>query len=176
MSMIMQWILPIQTSDIVCQHYHYTISRLSVWKRQDYDLCQRTAVPVYRYLVGSADSVTDHREGGYCHSTSSQAFLARDRGRPSPPMADTPQSPSLLSWRYYRCDVSRFCSRYLPNTLESSKHWRWLMYRFKISGLICKEFSFLRQYIREFNFLTNKATWSLHDSLLFSTTRRSSPR
>ena len=105
--MIMQWILPIQTSDIICQHYHYTIWWLSVWKRQGYDLCQRTAVPVYRYLVGSADSVTDHREG-YCHSTPYPAFLSRDRGRPSPPMADTHQSPSVLSWRYYRCDVSRF--------------------------------------------------------------------
>ena len=52
----------------------------------------RTAVPVYRYLVGSADSVTVHEEGGYCHSTPFPAFLSRDRGRPSPPMADTHQS------------------------------------------------------------------------------------
>ena len=39
------------------------------------DLCQRTAVPVYRYLVGSADYVTVHGEGGYRHSTPSRVRL-----------------------------------------------------------------------------------------------------
>ena len=68
-TMIMQWILPIQTSDIICQHYHYTVWWRSVWMRQGDELCQRTAVPVYRYLVGSVKCVTVHEEGGYCHST-----------------------------------------------------------------------------------------------------------
>ena len=122
--MRMQWILLIQRSDIICQHYHYTVWWLAVRKRQGDDLCQHTAVPFYRYLVGSGDSVTVHGEGGYSHSTTpSPALLSRDRGRPSPPMADTHHSPSLLSWRYSRCYVSRFYSHYLPSTLDStSKH------------------------------------------------------
>ena len=134
--MTTQWIITVRTSDVrpICQHYNYTFGWLSEWKRQDDDLCQRTAVPVYRYLVGSADSVTVHGESGYCHSTPSPAFLSRDRGRPSPPMADTHQSPSVLSWRYYRCDVSRVYLHYLPSKLDStSKHWRWLMNRLHLS-------------------------------------------
>ena len=60
-------------------------------------MCQRTTVPVYRYLVGSADSVTVHGEGGYCHSTPSPAFLTRDRGRPNTHIYTCGQTPSTTS-------------------------------------------------------------------------------
>ena len=96
----------------------YTVWWLSVWKRQGDELCQRTTVPVYRHPMGSADSVTVHEEGRYCPSTYSPVFLSRDRGRPNPPMADTHQSRSRLSWRYYRCDVSRFTHLLPPHTRE----------------------------------------------------------
>ena len=81
--------------------WHY-LPTLPLYNLMDFDTKEAgwRFVPVYRYLVGSGDSVTVHKEGGYCHSTPSPAFLSRDRGSPSPPMADTHQSPSLLSWRY----------------------------------------------------------------------------